>query len=55
MKEINNAFARKLDNFAIEVLKIPSIVLMENAAKNFVACVKDKIKSKDKSIIYSYY
>ena len=37
-----NETTRKIDSFAINELKIPSIVLMENAAISFVKHIDEK-------------
>jgi hydroxyethylthiazole kinase-like uncharacterized protein yjeF len=49
---ISNQHSRELDGIAINYLKIPSIVLMENAGKNATEIISNKISKNDKILIF---
>ena len=51
MKKIVNASQmKKIDEYSIQTIKIPSVVLMEEAARAVVKCIESQI-SKDRKII----
>ena len=42
---------KKIDKYTMEVIKIPSLVLMERAAMEVVALIKQKIKKEDRILV----
>lgn len=51
MQVLTKEEAREVDNLAIEKYKIPSIILMENAAKSSYDIIKENISLKDRICI----